>query len=725
MPDDSRLRDQTKKLGAWFLGPKAENAETEEKLISFILQDYFHWRRNYYPSDEIVIPQSMRREQVDWNDDLAQKIAEMLAGLRKHFPFYNPRYLAHMMSDQTLPSVLGYFAGLLYNPNNVTPEAAPVTERWEFEVGRDILEMLGYKAPPAPGGGHEARSEFGWAHVTSGGTVANIEALWAARNAAYFPLAVHRIASEMRLPLQVTLPDQTVSNLADLAQGQCLGLAPGEILHLLPRLVNTIEQRLQVSREVAIQKTPELLAASGFSLPHSGTATCYAVRPPAIFVSAAKHYSIYKAADLLGIGRENVILVDVDGLFRMDVRDLEAKVRRAITRGMLPLAVVATVGTTEEGAVDPVHEIVDLRHELESELRTSFWLHIDAAWAGYLRSLFEAGATSRQNAPQSLDEHIEAVRRFVSCELDLGGGAYSRTLQIQWGAKDVLSAFLAFSRADSVTVDPHKMGYVPYPCGVVAFRNDRVRQFLAEAAPYLESAAQGGGETTDHPPPTAIGPYILEGSKPGAAVAGVWLSHRMIPLDRDGHGEIVRASLLAARELYERLVHWEHWAKANSVEAGFEFLALTPEPPDTNIVCFLVKEKGVSSTARINELNRWIYQRFTIESEHSLGEYSYSQPFFLSHTVIQYPGYSPTSVAGLLQRLSIEASDYFEHGLFVLRATVMSPYIVLAEETGRRGQPYLAQFVERLAAKAAEGIALLATSAPGTPPPQPTGSAES
>ncbi|HUO29338.1 MAG TPA: pyridoxal-dependent decarboxylase [Bryobacteraceae bacterium] len=724
MSDDSRLRDQTKKLGAWFLGPKAENAETEEKLISFILQDYFHWRRNYYPSDEIVIRQSMRREQADWNDELAQKIAEMLAGLRRHFPFYSPRYLAHMMSDQTLPSVLGYFAGLLYNPNNVTPEAAPVTERWEFDVGRDILEMLGYKAPPAPPGVHVARSEFGWAHVTSGGTVANIEALWAARNAAYFPLAVHRIASELRLPLDVTLPDQSACNLADLPQGQCLSLAPGEILHLLPRLLAAIQQRLDVPQQVAIQKTPELLAASGFSLAHSGAAACYAVRPPAIFVSATKHYSIYKAADLLGIGRENVILVDVDSLFRMHVGDLEAKIRQAIARGLLPLAVIATVGTTEEGAVDPVHEVLDLRHELEAELRTSFWLHVDAAWAGYLRSLFPAGAAVPPTPPQSLDEHIETVRRFVSCELDLSGGAYSRTLQIQWGAKDVLSAFLAFARADSITVDPHKMGYVPYPCGVVAFRNDRVRQFLAEAAPYLESAAKGGEEAADHAPPTAIGPYILEGSKPGAAVAGVWLSHRMIPLNRDGHGEIVRASLLAARELYERLVHWEHWAKANGVEAAFEFHALTPEPPDTNIVCFLVKEKPAGSLARMNELNRWIYQRFTIESEYSQGEYSYSQPFFLSHTVIQYPGYSPTSVGGLLQRLAIEASDYFGQGLFVLRATVMSPYIVLAEESGRSGRPYLAQFVERLAAKAEEGIAALAKSGPDTPRPQPAGSAE-
>jgi len=707
MSDEGRLRERTKKLGAWFLGPKAENAEIEERLISFILQDYFHWRRNYYPSDEIAIPQSLRRELVDSEDDLAQKIAEMLAGLRKHFPFYSPRYLAHMMSDQTLPSVLGYFAGLLYNPNNVTPEAAPVTERWEFEVGRDILEMLGYKAPLSAGGEHEARSEFGWAHVTSGGTVANIEALWAARNAAYFPLAVHRVATELGLSLEVTLPDQTVANLAQLDQPGCLGLTPAEIMHLLPRLVAAIERRLEVPRDVAIQKTPELLAASGLSLPHSGTSACYAVRPPVIFVSAAKHYSLYKAADLLGIGRENVVLVDVDGLFRMDVRDLERKIKQAIGLGRLPLAVISTAGTTEEGAVDPVHEILDLRHALEAETRTSFWLHVDAAWAGYLRSLFAAGEAVHEHGPRTLDEHIETVRNFVSRELDLSGGAYSKKLQIQWGDKDVLSAFLAFSRADSITVDPHKMGYVPYPCGVVAFRNDRVRQFLAEPAPYLESVVKGSEDAAGHAPPTSIGPYILEGSKPGAAVAGVWLSHRMIPLNRDGYGEIVRASILAARELYERLVHWEQWAKANGLDATFEFLALTQEPPDTNIVCFVVKEKAAAPLARVNRLNHWVYQQFTIESEYSAGEYAYSQPFFLSHTVIQYPGYSPRSVAGPLQRFSIDASEYFEQGLFVLRATVMNPYIVMAEETGRQGQPYLGQFIERLAAKSREGIAAL------------------
>jgi len=302
--------------------------------------------------------------------------------------------------------------------------------------------------------------------------------------------------------------------------------------------------------------------------------------------------------------------------------------------------------------------------------------------------------------------------------MDLSNGAYSKVLPIQWGSQDVLSSFLAFPKADSISIDPHKLGYVPYPCGAVAFRDDRVRQFLAEAAPYLASTYALDETKAEHAPPTTIGPYILEGSKPGAAVAGVWLSHRMIPLNRDGHGEIIRASILSARELYERLVHWEPCAKANRVDTAFEFLPLTPEPPDTNVVCFMVKEKTSNSLERMNELNRWIYEQFTIESEHSLGEYSYSQPFFLSHTVIQYPGYSPRSVAGPLQRFSMNASEYYQRGLFVLRATLMSPYNLLAQETGRHGKPYLAQFMERLAAKAEEGVAALAKNSGGSETPR-------
>ncbi len=711
--DNSGTRDRTKQLGTWFLGPKAENASLEEEMILHILRDYFYWRRNYYPSDEITITQHMRREGADFTDALFQQLSEMLARLRRHFPFYSPRYIAHMLSDQTIPSVLGYFAGMLYNPNNVTPEAAPVTVEWELEVAADILKMLGYAAPPASADHRQTRKEFGWAHIASGGTVANIEALWVARNVRYFPVAVKRAVEREGITLTVKLPGQSQSRpISDLDDVQCLSLRPNSATFLLTRFIDAVRHRWNLSESEAAHRAWEALAATGLSMSHNGSAACFSNLPPALFVSGTAHYSLSKAADLLGIGRDNLIFVDVDRTFRLDIRDLEDKLRSARRRGQVPLAVVAIAGTTEEGSVDPVHRIDDFRRRLEQQEHASFWLHVDAAWAGYVRALFvEPGA----NAPGDEAARIDAVNTFASRNLEISTGAYTRGMKIKWGSKEVCRAFLAFPRAESITVDPHKMGYVPYPCGVVAFRNDRVRHFLSQQAPYITNMSYSSAGAREYAPPANVGPFILEGSKPGAAAASCWLSHRMIPPDRSGYGEIARASVLAARELYERLVHWEHAAKANRTPLAYRFVPAAALPPDTNIVCFVIQEKLTRSLKRMNALAEAVYQRLTIQAE--LGErgYSYSQPFFISRTRFQLPNYSAHSVADLLERAGVDAGDYPAEGVFVLRATVMTPYITLAAETGRK-QELLAEFTETLGRITEDALARLGARIPSAVP---------
>lgn len=694
------IREKTKQLGTWFLGPKAENASLEEEMILHILRDYFHWRRNYYPSDEIIITQHLRREGLDWSDALFQQLSEMLARLRRHFPFYSPRYIAHMLSDQTIPSVLGYFAGMLYNPNNVTPEAAPVTVEWELEVARDILQLLGYQCPPPPGAQHrETKKEFGWAHITSGGTVANLEALWVARNVRYFALAVRRACAKEKLALAVKLPGSQIPHqLRALEDRQCLALKPNSAIFLLPRFIDAVRQHWNLSEAEAAARAWDLLRETGLSPVHAGALPCFREWPPVIFVSGTAHYSLIKSADVLGIGRDNVILVDVDRQFRLDVRDLDEKVRAALARGQYPLAIIAIAGTTEEGSIDPVHRIEDFRTRLEAEMHTSFWLHVDAAWGGYIRAVFVTG-----QAPADMEARIREVNEFASRCLEIRRGHYRRTVEMRWGNKEVCHAFLAFPRAESIAVDPHKMGYIPYPCGVVAFRNDRVRHFLAQEAPYITVTTPASLQTRHYSAPVTLGPFILEGSKPGAAAASCWLSQRMIPPRREGYGEIARASLLAARELYERLVHWEQSAKANREQTAYQFVPVTAPPPDTNMVCFVVKRKGDRSLARLNALTEAVYKRLTIQAE--LGErgYSYLQPFFISRTRFHLPNYSEHSVADLLARAEVDAQDYPREGIFVLRATVMTPYITLAAETGHK-QTLLAEFMETLAALAEESL---------------------
>lgn len=132
-------------VSAIFLGPHGENFDILNKLINEIMLDYIYWRRNYFSTDPIVIGQDNIRTNSGWYDDLDTELRSALNNLKAHYPFYSPRYMAHMLSEQTIPSIIGYFAGMLYNPNNVTDEAAPVTVDIEIEFGKMICEMLGYQ----------------------------------------------------------------------------------------------------------------------------------------------------------------------------------------------------------------------------------------------------------------------------------------------------------------------------------------------------------------------------------------------------------------------------------------------------------------------------------------------------------------------------------------------------------------------------------------------------
>jgi len=686
----------------WFLGPKAENADLEEKMILHILRDYHYWRRNYYPSDDMLITEHMRREHATWQDTLVQQINEMLARLKRHFPFYSPRYIAHMLSDQTLPAVLGYFAGMLYNPNNVTPEAAPVTVEWEMEVASSILRMLGYAPIPAemrplaslppldrPVASGSSANAFGWAHITGGGTVANLEALWVARNVRGFSLAIRQVAQKKELELTVSRPGQSQPvQIASLTDLECLTLAPDEAIALFDRYVNALRLSLDVTPEVAACRAWELISDSPDAIAQQGLFARPGMQSPAIYVSGALHYSLEKIADVLGIGKRNVVMVETDARFRIDIDDLEQKIRNGLSSGKFPLAVIAIAGTTEEGAVDPVHAIDRLRSKLETELGVSFWLHIDAAWGGYIRSLFVPEAEK----PGQIDDD-KTIAKFVSREIRIHDGQYACKRTVAWKEQEVYDAFLAFPRAESITVDPHKMGYIPYPCGVVAFRDDHARLYIAQNAPYITAMGDARQEMSE--PPTAIGPFILEGSKPGASAASCWLSHRLIPPHRAGYGQIMRASLLAARELYELLILWEERCRANRVDTAYRFYPISPEPPDTNIVCFIVKGKATSSLKRTNHLNARIYESFTIQTELGERDYSYGQPFFLSRTRFYAPRYSGHAISDLCRRADLRAEEYENEGIFVLRATVMTPYITLAAESENRTR-YLDEFFLRL-----------------------------
>jgi glutamate/tyrosine decarboxylase-like PLP-dependent enzyme len=102
----------------------------------------------------------------------------LLSGLlQKHsVPFYSPRYIAHMVNDVSMPATLGYLMGLMYNPNNISPEAGPLTHIIEHDVGQQLCSMLGYSTQLKTTLPQE--NPTAWGHITSGGSVANLESMW-------------------------------------------------------------------------------------------------------------------------------------------------------------------------------------------------------------------------------------------------------------------------------------------------------------------------------------------------------------------------------------------------------------------------------------------------------------------------------------------------------------------------------------------------------------------
>ncbi|MFZ4855175.1 MAG: pyridoxal-dependent aspartate 1-decarboxylase PanP [Desulfuromonadaceae bacterium] len=174
----------------------------------------------------------------------------------------------------------------------------------------------------------------------------------------------------------------------------------------------------------------------------------------AILVSRRGHYSLGKAADLLGIGRDNLIAVETDDNNRIDMKRLREHCTRLQADGIRPLSIIGLAGTTETGNIDPLEELADFAAELGCHF------HVDAAWGG----------------PTLFSDTYRGLLRGIE-------------------------------RADSVTIDAHKQLYVPMGAGMVLFKDPTTLSSIEHHAAYI--IRRGSRD---------LGSRTLEGSRPGMAM---------------------------------------------------------------------------------------------------------------------------------------------------------------------------------------------------------------
>jgi glutamate/tyrosine decarboxylase-like PLP-dependent enzyme len=631
---DRERRDEGLDLGSIFLGPKGENADVFERLLLEAFRDHVFWRRNFHPEDGFVV-QEIEKRSPGYERSisvLSQELLGLLGELKAGVPFFSPRYIGHMTSDLTMASLIGYFATMLYNPNNVAAEASPVTTRMELEVAAQLARMIGYDP------------ERQWGHITSGGTVANFEALWVARNVKYLPVAVRWAAEELGVEgFRVLLADGSTADLMELGLWELLNIPASSALDISASLREHVDDPFRAQELVGHHSLPRLgyqefgrRLAAGFG---------DALPPGVVLVPSTAHYSWEKICRSLGIGGAQVVHVPVNRRFRMDPDALRQTLAGLNARRQPVIACVAVLGTTEESAVDRLDQVVELRDAAAQEMRMTFSLHADAAWGGYAASIIYGADGKKRSYEQTLADYAPEV----------------------WPEEGVYRAFAAMEHTDSVTIDPHKLGFVPYPAGAVSFRDRRVRELVATEAPYIFHPGMSEW--------AYIGRFIFEGSKPGAAAAGVWMSHHVLPLNCSGYGRLIGETAKGALMLHRRIAGGD-WSPFNVV--------LLPRP-DLNIVCFAVGHPSLPSLEATNALCDRIYRAMSVGADRSVRQLDY----FVTKTVLRSGEYGRSAV-GIVEKLGFTEEDYLRaDGVGVIRCTVMDPFLA----QGRGSQDHIEGFV--------------------------------
>lgn len=185
---------------------------------------------------------------------------------------------------------------------------------------------------------------------------------------------------------------------------------------------------------------------------------------------------------IAGLGSKYMMEIDVDHNARVDIDKLHAHLEDCLQNKKPVFAVVAIVGSTEEGSVDSLDKILDLRDKYERK-GLCFLVHADAAWGGYFASMVRDKVAP---VPDGKRKKKAPSREFVPSE----------TLR-----QSTVEQLRALGRTDTITIDPHKAGYIPYPAGGLCYRDGRMRYLVTWSAPYVVQADNG----------ESIGIYGVEG----------------------------------------------------------------------------------------------------------------------------------------------------------------------------------------------------------------------
>ena len=305
-------------------------------------------------------------------------------------------------------------------------------------------------------------------------------------------------------------------------------------------------------------------------------------------VSKRGHYSIVKSANVLGIGEENVISIPVDRNNRMDIKKLRRKVNALHSESKKEgrtkiIAIIGIAGTTETGSVDNLQEMEAVARE------TGAHFHVDACW---------------------------------------GGSAML--------VDDYRPLFSGIEKADSVTIDAHKLLYCPMTMGIVLFRNEKDVHFIRHSSQYV--IRRNSVDT---------GRFTIEGSRPFACLKP-WAALKII--GKEGYGLLFKQAQKSTSNLKKILDNCGNFETLNNPQLFILIYRFIPAIAKGQLIewknskpSLRAKDKIKSIEQKIRKVNNLI-NGLNIKLHKALRRDDTS---FVSRTTVESTTYRPQNIVVL------------------------------------------------------------------------------
>lgn len=332
----------------------------------------------------------------------------------------------------------------------------------------------------------------------------------------------------------------------------------------------------------------------------------------AFFFPKHVHYCWEKIIRLLGLKPSQIFWVSLDDSGRLDPASLKNQLQSSLARRLQPCFVLSVFGSTEFGICDPVNLVEKVIAPYRKKL--PIWHHVDGAYGGFFASL---QGKRRQSLNQKTWMSLRSLRA-----------------------------------ADSITIDPHKLGYVPYAAGCFICKNPQRYRMQISDSPYL------------HRDKKSSLLWTVEGSRSALGALGIYLTASSLPFNQTGFGRILARHLKARDSLLKALSKIPH-------------LHVLPTL-DLNILSFVIA-KPSESASRVNNRSLLIYRKLSPLNDHP--------DFFVTKTLLDPERYSK-----LFSRFTRLWKCRVDAPLIVVRCCLMNPFFSSKEPK----VDYIRSFAEKV-----------------------------